>query len=106
MQNYHSISLAELMVLNIYLGSIIFILGTFLLFFLIRKKKALKIILFIIVLQLGSAILLSLLLWKLWSFKIDIMYGFIFYPAMFSEIGTILFILGVLKIIKNRRYFK
>ena len=103
MENGNFISLPELILLNIYLGSIIFLLSTFLLFFIIKGKNRLNVVVFTIISQLGSAILLSLLLWKLWPFKTDVMYGFVFYPALFSEIVTILFTLYILKIIRDKQ---
>ena len=85
MENQYPISLIDLIILNIYLGSIIFILGTILLFFLIKRRNKLKISFLATVAQLGGSIFLSLLIWKLWPFKTDIMYSFIFYPALLTS---------------------
>lgn len=100
MENVVSISLSELILLNIYLGSIMFIVGSVVLFFLIRSKikgiSILKISLSIIS-QLIVSILFSLLVWKLWTLKTDIMFGFVFFPALISELimmPLILFILS------------
>ena len=95
MENQYPISLIDLIILNIYLGSIIFILGTILLFFLIKRRNKLKISFLATVAQLGGSIFFFFFFLKLWLFKTDIMYSFIFYPALCSEIGTILLTWGI-----------
>lgn len=98
-----SVTFLELILLNLYLGSIVFIICTFLFFCLIKRKMDLKVTVFIIASQLCDSILLSMVLWVLWPFKGDVVCGFIFFPALFSEIGTVILTLCVLKLIKKSR---
>ncbi len=87
------ISFIEFLLLNIYLGSIIFISCSIIFLLLICykiKKRATINIFLITVCQLLSSILLSMLIWRLWPFKADIMIGFIFLPGLIAELITIL----------------
>lgn len=80
----------ELIGLGGLLGSVIFVIGLLVFIFLLKKieiKKS-KLIMYCI-LQLSISITLSIIIWYLWIFQIDIMFEGIFLPGLFAEMITI-----------------
>ena len=94
------ISIWELISLQLFLGSIIYIVGCIVLFFVLRKEvnRKYKIALLLLV-QFCISVLLSLIIWQSW----DIMaLEFINLPALFSEFVTIPICYFILKNGKNK----
>ena len=88
------ISIWELISLQLFLGSIIYIVGCIVLFFVLRKEVNRK---------YKIAVLLSLIIWQSWNIDIDIMaLEFINLPALFSEFVTIPICYFILKNGKNK----
>jgi len=83
-------SLSEILVLNLFLGSITYILGIafqILIVFLNKSiPKTFTKIAVLLILTLICTIVTSLLIWYLWFFKIDVMFGPISLPVLISEI--------------------
>ncbi len=94
-----NISIWEVLLLQLFLGSIIYIVGSIVLFFVLRKVVSYKYkIVSLLLVQLGISVLLSLIIWKSWIINIDIMIlEFINLPALFSELITIPIIYFILK---------
>jgi len=96
--NEQYISIWELVLLQLFMGSITYLIGSVVFFFTLRKRplintyKKIKLLVF----QLCVSIILSLVIWQFWPLGIDIMYGVINIPAIFSELITILLILMIL----------
>lgn len=85
------ISIWEVLLLQLFLGSIIYIVGSIVLFFSLRKtvNRKYKIVLLLLV-QFLMSVLLSLIIWKFWTLNFDIMiFEFINLPALFSVLITI-----------------
>ena len=98
------ISIWELISLQLFLGSIIYIVGCIVLFFVLRKEvnRKYKIALLLLV-QFCISVLLSLIIWQSWNIDIDIMaLEFINLPALFSEFVTIPICYFILKNGKNK----
>ena len=86
-----SISLVEVFLLGLYLGSIVYIIGLLVFIFLIYKKKISIYKLFTLSsVQLFLSIALSIFMWKFWFLDTDIMLGFIFLPGLCAESTSIL----------------
>ncbi len=84
-------SILDILLLQLFLGSIVYLIGSAIFFFILRKTRHRnsKIILLLFI-QFCFSILLSLIVWKNWIINIDIMvFEFINLPAMFSEFITI-----------------
>ena len=103
-----TITLSEVLMLNIYLGSVTYILGIvfqILIVFLNKSitKKFIK-VLFLLVLTLLCAIVTSTLFWYLWFSKIDMMFGPISLPVLISEIilSPLILRLNGYKILKRK----
>lgn len=99
------ISIWELISLQLFLGSIIYIVGCIVLFFVLRKEvnRKYKIALLLLV-QFCISVLLSLIIWQSWNIDIDIMaLEFINLPALFSEFVTIPICYFILKNGKNKK---
>ncbi len=78
--------LAELLILILYLGSITFIAGAiFQAIILKRNKVSLSLGTIIIFLTRLLTLVSSLIIWKFWGFPFDIMFLFLFLPALLSE---------------------
>lgn len=82
----------ELIGLQFFLGSIVYlcaIIATTLI--LIKKKKKLFNIILIDITHFVFSVLISLLIWSDWSWEIDIMFlGFLNIPALIGEVVSIL----------------
>ena len=90
MEDSMSISLAELLSLNIYLGGVIFLIGSLgILWLIVKYKRSIIWIISFVIIQLIISVFLSLVIWRFWPFDGDIMYGFVFLPALISECITI-----------------
>ena len=94
-----NISIWEVLLLQLFLGSIIYIVGSIVLFFVLRKVVSYQYkIVSLLLVQLGISVLLSLIIWKSWIINIDIMIlEFINLPALFSELIIIPIIYFILK---------
>lgn len=96
------ITLFELFLLNIFLGSITYLMFTFVLMIYFYEKQItiLRKILYTFI-QLIISILLSFIIWRFWFFNFDIMFGFILLPSLFAQVITFLsFIFFVRKYIR------
>jgi len=83
-------SLSEILVLNLFLGSITYLLGiAFQLLIVFLNKsipKTFSKIALLLILTRVSTIIISLLIWHLWFLKADVMFGPILLPVLISEI--------------------
>lgn len=93
------ISGLELVLLQFLLGSVIYLVGSIVFFFILRKtvvnkyKKAI-----LLLLQFCISFILSFVIWFFWAIKIDIMiFEFVNLPALIAECITIPITLFVLK---------
>lgn len=86
------ISIWELILLQLFLGSITYLIGSIVLFFVLRKALINRFrILILLLLQFFVSVVLSLAIYQFWTFDIDIMIGIILIPAFIAEIITISF---------------
>ena len=78
------------LLLNLYLGAIVFLAGTITLLLIMKNiiKYKLEIIL-LLVLQFIFSFIISLIIWSFWIFPFDIMIACFSLPATFAEIITI-----------------
>lgn len=81
----------EHLLLNVYLGSIVFVVSAVVFVFITKKliKSKSKIAL-LTILQFIISCFLSLVIWHFWISPFDIMLGFISLPAVIAEVVTIL----------------
>lgn len=85
-------TLGELVIMTLYLGSVTFLIGAVVFFFLCKSKiRKFTIVgnITMSVVRLILSISITLFSWFLWPFSGDIMFGFIMLPALFAEIVTI-----------------
>jgi hypothetical protein len=103
------ISIWELILLQLFLGSIIYIVGSIILFFVLRKmvSRKYKIVLLLLI-QFWISVLLSIIIWKFWIINIDIMtFEFVNLPALFSELITVpIYYFFLKKTKKDMKYMK
>lgn len=94
----NSIPMMELIKLGILLGSMTFVVGLILFFYFLKRIeiKGLKLVIYCI-LQVFISVTFSIIIWRFWIFKIDIMLGGIFLPGIFAELITILLLLFFIK---------
>jgi len=79
--------ITDLLELIVFLGSIVFILGaTYQIYILIRNKKTWASGFIVLVLTRVLTITFSLIIWHLWNFPFDIMFLFLFLPALLPEL--------------------
>ena len=88
-----SISLGDLFSVELFVGSITFVLGTVV--FLLRLN--LKTTLLYCCLQLVLAVSLSTIFFMFWRFNFDIMIGFLYLPGVLSEVFIMLLFYFILK---------
>ena len=83
-------TLLELVMLNLFLGSVIYFFGiVFQIFITVRNKnrpKSITRVSSLLVLSLVSSVFFSLIIWKFWMFNFDVMLGPILLPVLISEI--------------------
>ena len=98
-----SISLGDLFSVELFVGSITFVLGTVLLFLLLllNLRLNLKTTLLYCCLQLILDVSLSTIFFIFWRFNFDIMIGFLYLPGVLSEVFIMLLFYFILKI-KNK----
>ena len=98
-----SISLGDLFSVELFVGSITFVLGTvvFLLLLLLNLRLNLKKTLLYCCLQLILVVSLSTIFFIFWRFNFDIMIGFLYLPGVLSEVFIMLLFYFILKI-KNK----
>ena len=96
--NEQFFSIGDIILLQLFLGSIIYLCGSIILFFLIRKyTKKYNIFLYLIY-QFCLSFLLSLLIWQFWAINLDIMiFEIINLPALIAEIITLAIIIILIK---------
>jgi len=90
----------EYILLNAYLGLIVFFVGTITLIVTLYKRKLITSIVhivFIAVIQFFLSNLISLAVWRYWILDIDIMFLFVSIPALIAECITIPITLFILK---------
>jgi len=81
------IPLAELLEFMLFLGSATFATGAiFQAFILYRNKKSILTSVSVIVITRASTIAASFFVWLYWVFPIDIMFMFLFLPAVLPEV--------------------
>ena len=95
-----SISLGDLFSVELFVGSITFVLGTVLFFFLLllNLRLNLKTTLLYCCLQLILVVSLSTIFFIFWRFNFDIMIGFLYLPGVLSEVFIMLLFYFILKI--------
>ena len=77
----------ELLVLILFLGSITFLLGAFFQgFVLYKNKKPLLTSIFVIILTRILTVISSYFIWAFWHLPIDIMFLFVYLPAVLPEL--------------------
>lgn len=98
-----SISLGDLFSVELFVGSITFVLGTvlFFLLLLLNLRFNLKTTLLYCCLQLILVVSLSTIFFIFWRFNFDIMIGFLYLPGVLSEVFIMLLFYFILKI-KNK----
>lgn len=100
-----SISLGDLFSVELFVGSITFVLGTVLFFLLLllllNLRLNLKTTLLYCCLQLILVVSLSTIFFIFWRFNFDIMIGFLYLPGVLSEVFIMLLFYFILKI-KNK----
>ena len=79
----------DFLLLNLYLGAVVFVTGTIVLLRITREviKNRFKIIL-LVILHFIASVMISLIIWRFWIFDFDFMLGFISLPATIAEIIT------------------
>ena len=94
-----SISLGDLFSVELFVGSITFVLGTvlFFLLLLLKLRLNLKTTLLYCCLQLVLAVSLSTIFFIFWRFNFDIMIGFLYLPGVLSEVFIMLLFYFILK---------
>ena len=94
-----SISLGDLFSVELFVGSITFVLGTvlFFLLLLLKLRLNLKTTLLYCCLQLVLAVSLSTIFFMFWRFNFDIMIGFLYLPGVLSEVFIMLLFYFILK---------
>ncbi|GAB6121781.1 hypothetical protein JCM30204_29300 [Dysgonomonas termitidis] len=99
-----SISLIEMFLLTVYLGSIVYLIGLIIFIFLIYRKFNNKLNLVILsFVQLLLSIILSILIWRFWPLEIDIIQGLIFLPSICAEVISVLLLYLIIQGYKNRK---
>ena len=98
-----SISLGDLFSVELFVGSITFVLGTvlFFLLLLLNLRLNLKTTLLYCCTQLILVVSLSTIFFIFWRFNFDIMIGFLYLPGVLSEVFIMLLFYFILKI-KNK----
>ena len=98
-----SISLGDLFSVELFVGSITFVLGTvlFFLLLLLNLRLNLKTTLLYCCLKLILVVSLSTIFFIFWRFNFDIMIGFLYLPGVLSEVFIMLLFYFILKI-KNK----
>ena len=98
-----SISLGDLFSVELFVGSITFVLGTvlFFLLLLLNLRLNLKTTLLYCCLLLILVVSLSTIFFIFWRFNFDIMIGFLYLPGVLSEVFIMLLFYFILKI-KNK----
>ncbi len=94
-----SISLGDLFSVELFVGSITFVLGTvvFFLLLLLKLRLNLKTTLLYCCLQLVLAVSLSTIFFMFWRFNFDIMIGFLYLPGVLSEVFIMFLFYFILK---------
>lgn len=94
-----SISLGDLFSVELFVGSITFVLGTVVFFFLLLLKLRLnlKTTFLYCCLQLVLAVSLSTIFFMFWRFNFDIMIGFLYLPGVLSEVFIMFLFYFILK---------
>ena len=93
-----SISLGDLFSVELFVGSITFVLGTVVFLLLLLKLRLnLKTTLLYCCLQLVLAVSLSTIFFMFWRFNFDIMIGFQYLPGVLSEVFIMLLFYFILK---------
>jgi len=98
-------SLAEVLLVNLYLGSVVYIIGLLIFIFILYTNNKNRTPLIFTVgscIQLSLSFCLSLTIWKFWPFDRDILCSFLFMPAVFAEVISIL----ILYITIQQRFYK
>ncbi len=86
------ISISELISLQLFWGSITYLIGSIVFFFILRKALIKRWgIIILLLLQFFVSVILSFVIWQFGYFDIDIMIGMILIPALIAEIITISF---------------
>lgn len=96
----NSASAFNLFVLVICLGSIVYLVGMFAFVLMVNRMKMrlnTLCIVFDCVFRFFISVFMSIFIWIYWPFKIDIMFGFVFIPGVFSEIITIVLALIIMR---------
>lgn len=99
-----SISLGDLFSVELFVGSITFVLGTvlFFLLLLLNLRLNLKTTLLYCCLQLILVVSLSTIFFIFWRFNFDIMIGFLYLPGVLSEVFIMLFFYFFILKTKNK----
>ncbi len=98
-----SILLGDLFSVELFVGSITFVLGTVLFFLLLLNLRLnLKTTLLYCCLQLILVVSLSTIFFIFWRFNFDIMIGFLYLPGVLSEVFIMLFFYFFILKTKNK----
>jgi len=83
-----SLDIPDLLKLILLLGSLVYLVGIFFqLYISIRQDKKFKFKQVILILSTQTiSMIITYLIWTLWSFKIDVMFGPLLLPALASEL--------------------
>jgi uncharacterized membrane protein len=81
------VPILELLGLILFLGSITFLIGAFFQWYILRRnKKSIWAFVVVIVLTRVLTIISSYFIWAVWDLPFDIMFAFIFLPAVMPEV--------------------
>lgn len=79
----------EFLIINIYLGFVCFFICTIVSVLILKKHIQTRMLILLIILQLFFSIALSQIIWHLWPFPFDIMFGPFSLPAAIAEISIL-----------------
>lgn len=100
----NSVSLGDFIVLGLYLGSLVYIIGIIILVFMFKKmlSKVSSSVILLCIIHTILTYFISVFIWLFWPFKIDVMLSIFFIPAIIAEFFTIPVFLWIGKKIFNR----
>ena len=92
------ITLFEFIQISLLLGSLTYMIGVIFFTYLIRrtKLKMVQKILYSIV-RFVCSVLLTMIFWTFWMFKLDIVFSFIFLPAFLAEVLSVIVFILIIK---------
>lgn len=76
----------EYLFLNVYLGSVVFLVGAVIFYFLFKRIiRNVPLVIVLDLIHLLFSTVLSLAIWRFWPFGFDIICGILSFPALIAE---------------------